>query len=387
MPPSFDQFTALGIAHRRYGDLPFGVRLADRLLHLYVIGQTGTGKSTFIGSLAYQDAQAGIGFCLVEPHGDLATALNEKLGSRALFWDVADPASPYGYNPLTPVAAAVRPLVASGLIDTLKKQWSDAWGARMEHLLRYALLALLEQPAADLRDVIRLFLDKDMRRGVVARVTDPQVRQFWTLEYPKMNFKTAIDGVAPIANKLGAFLAHPVVRRALCEPESPLRFRRLMDEGGMLIVSLAKGRLGSDTANVIGGLIVSSLMHAAFSRHDSPPESRRPFMLYVDEFHSFSTSAFASMLSETRKYGLGLTLAHQHLFQTDPAVFAAIMGNVGTLFVFRVGAPDAMVLARQLDDLPPRDLVTLPNYRAYVQLMVDGQKSKTFSASIYPPAF
>jgi type IV secretory pathway TraG/TraD family ATPase VirD4 len=382
-----DDFTALGIAHRRYGDLPFGIRLADRLMHMYVIGQTGTGKSTLIGNLVMEDAAAGLGFCLIEPHGDLAQALAARLSPSTLFWDVADPASPYGYNPLARVSAAVRPLLVSGIIDTLKKQWSDAWGARMEHLLRYALLALLEQPQADLRDVIRLFLDKDMRRQVVARVSDPQVRQFWTLEYPKMNFKTAIDGVAPIANKLGAFLAHPVVRKALCEPPRPLRFRRLMDEGGMLIVSLAKGKLGNDTANVLGGLLVSSLMHAAFSRHDMLPETRRPFMLYVDEFHSFSTSAFASMLSETRKYGLGLTLAHQHLLQTEPAVLAAIFGNVGSLFVFRVGAPDAAVLMRQLDDIPPRDLTTLRNHRAYVQLMVEGMKSRTFSASIYPPSF
>lgn len=228
-----------------------------------------------MANLALQDARAGRGFCLIEPHGDLSSALSQQLGFAHLYWDVADPNSPYGYNPLARVSAPLRPLVASGLIETLKRQWADAWGARMEHLLRYALLALLAQPRADLRDVVRLFTDKTFRANAVSQIDDPQVLQFWRHEYPNMNYKTAIDGVAPIANKLGAFLAHPVVRDAVCEPKEPLRFRKLMDEGHQLVVNLSKGRLGADTSNVLGGLIVSSIMNAAFSRQDTSEESRR----------------------------------------------------------------------------------------------------------------
>jgi type IV secretory pathway TraG/TraD family ATPase VirD4 len=190
--------------------------------------------------------------------------------------------------------------------------------------------------------------------------------------------------VAPIANKLGAFLANPVVRKAICEPETPLRFRQIMDQGQNLIVSLAKGQLGTDTANVLGGLIVSSIMNAAFSRHSQPEDQRRPFMLYVDEFHSFTTSAFAGMLSEMRKYGLGITLAHQHIVQADKEVFEAVMGNVGSLVVFRVGAMDAPTFSRQINTIEVRDLINQPNHRAFVQLMVSGQKARVFSADTWP---
>jgi len=384
MPFNENHVTNLGTSHHRYRPQAFGIRLRDRLAHLYVIGQTGTGKSTLLFNLALQDARAGLGFCLIDPHGDLAADLSQKLGHDHLFWHTADPASPYGYNPLTRVSAAHRPLVASGLIDTLKKQWADAWGARMEHLLRYAILALLETPKADISDILPLFLDKDFRQSVLVHVQDPQVRAFWIEEFPRMNYKTAVDGVAPIANKIGAFLANPVVRGTLCEPKEPLRFRQIMDQGQSLIVSLAKGQLGSDTANVLGGLIVSSIMNAAFSRHDQPEEMRRPFMLYVDEFHSFTTSAFAGMLSEMRKYGLGITLAHQHIVQTDSDVFEAVLGNVGSIMVFRVGAQDAPTFARQLDIIAVTDLINQPNHRAFVQLMVKGQPLKVFSTDTWP---
>ena len=385
MHPSPHDITKLGSAYYRYGGFPFGIRLADRLMHLYITGQTGTGKSALLHNLAHQDAQHGIGFCLIDPHGDLAADLAAQLSVKHRYWNVADPASPYGYNPLTHVSAAYRPLVTSGLIDTLKKQWSDAWGARMEHLLRYAILALLETPHTDIRDIVRLYVDKEFRRSVVGNVNDEQVHYFWTREFPNMNYKNAVDGVAPIANKLGAFLANPVVRKAVCEPDEPLRFRQIMDQGEILIVNLAKGRLGSDSANVFGGLIVSSFMNAAFSRHDLPEHERRPFMLYVDEFHSFTTSVFAGMLSETRKYGLGLTLAHQHIVQTDNEVFEAVLGNVGSLMVFRVGANDAPTFSRQLGTVEVPDLVNQPNYRAFVQLMVDGQKTRAFSATTWAP--
>lgn len=260
--------TRLGHAFTRYKDpQPFGIKQPDRLLHTYIIGQTGTGKSTLLGNIAFQDARLGNGFCLIDPHGDLAELLHHTIIKPHLYWDVADPDSPFGYNPLAPVAASYRPLVASALIDTLKKQWPDAWGARMEHLLRYAILALLEQPQADLRDVTKLFVWKTFRKQVVERLTDPQALFFWKHEYEKMNFQNAADGVAPIANKLGAFLAHPVVRQAVCTPQEPLRFRHLMDTGQILIVNLAKGRLGTDISNVLGGLLVSTIMHAAFTRH------------------------------------------------------------------------------------------------------------------------
>ncbi len=354
-------------------------------MHLYAIGQTGTGKSTLLLNMAWQDARQGNGFCLIDPHGDLAESLHEKLETDHLYWNIADPTCRLGYNPLKRVSKQYRPLVASALIETLKKQWPDAWGARMEHLLRYAVLALLEQPSADLRDLMKLFVYKGFRRQVTEALTDPQVRFFWKEEFPSLNYQTSADGISPVANKIGAFLAHPIVRTALCEPDQPISFRSIMDSGNILIVNLAKGRLGADISNILGGLITSSIMQAAFTRHGQLETARRPFFLYVDEFHNLTTKSFAGLLSEARKYGLGLILAHQHLSQTDVEVRDAILGNVGTMIVYRVGANDAPLFERMLPPFSARDFQNQPNHRAAVWLMHEGERLKPFSATMYPP--
>lgn len=200
-----------------------------------------------------------------------------------------------------------------------------------------------------------------------------------------MNYMTSIDGVAPIANKLGAFLAHPVIRTALCEPDEPLRFRRIMDEGEILIVNLAKGELGGDNANVLGGLITASVMNAALSRRDLPERERRPFFFYVDEFPNFTTESFATMLAEARKYRLGLILAHQHLSQMEQAVHDAVLGNCGTILTFRLGAQDAPLMARQLPGVPTDALVELPNYRGFCELIIGGSTSSPFSFETWGP--
>lgn len=376
----------IGLAFRRYQDpAPFGVGVRERLLHMYLIGQTGTGKTTLLQNLAWQDARHGSGFCLIDPHGDLAESLNRQIAMPHIYWDVANPNCRLGYNPIRRVGEQYRPLVTSGLIETLKKQWPDAWGARMEHLLRHAVLALLEQPTADLRDLMKLFVYKGFRRQVTESISDPQVRFFWKHEFPSLNYQTSADGVSPIANKLGAFLAQPTVRKALCEPEEPLRFRSVMDGGQILIVNLAKGRLGADVSNVMGGLITSSIMQAAFTRHGLPEPTRLPFFLYVDEFHNLTTRTFAGMLSEARKYGLGLVLAHQHLSQIDNEVRDAIIGNVGNQIVFRVGASDAPFFERQMPSFSAYDFQNQPNHRANVLLTQQGERLTPFTVSMYPP--
>jgi len=372
--------TTLGVTTGRYRPRPFGILQPDRLMHMYIIGQTGVGKTTFMYNMIRQDIAAGRGFCFIDPHGDLAKEMAAS-GKIDHYWNPADPDCPYGYNPLSFVTPEFRPLLASGLIDTLKKQWADAWGVRMEHLLRFTLLALLERPGSSLDDIVPMFLEKQFRIEVLSRVTNEKVLEFWQKEYPAMNYKTASDGFAPIANKIGAFLAHPLVRKAVCEPETPLRFRRIMDSGQSLVVNLAKGRLGADVSNVLGGLIISSIANAAYTRQNLPEGERLPFFLYVDEFHSFTTGAFADMLSELRKYGLGMVLAGQYSAQGDNDVLDAILGNVSTLICFRVGASDAPFFAKHLATprILPRDLINLPNYEMNIRLMVQGRQTKGFS--------
>jgi type IV secretory pathway TraG/TraD family ATPase VirD4 len=352
---------------------------------MYIIGQTGTGKSTLLLNMIKSDIVKGRGFCVIDPHGDLAEQVSSIAGPDQIYWNVADPTCPFGYNPLPFTALEYRPLIASGLIDTLKMQWSDAWGARMEHLLRFAILALLERPHSSIADIMPMFLNKDFRDSVVEQIQETAVKDFWTKEFPKMASKKGPEGIYPIANKLGGFLAHPLVRKAICDPEQPLRFRQIMDEGKILIVNLSKGKIGADVSNILGGLIVSNIGHAAYSRQDIPEGDRKPFFLYADEFHSFTTSAFAGILSELRKYRLGLVLAHQHTSQVDKSVLEAVLGNVGTLISFRVGAIDAPIIAKQFGEFNHYNLISLPNYEMYIKLMIDGTQSKVFSATTILP--
>lgn len=381
MPNPFtEHVTTLGLTKGRGPNVEFGIYQSDRLCHTLILGQTGTGKSTLLLNMMRQDCAAGRGFCLLDPHGDLAEAVKPDLNDAAIYWDIADPNCDVGYNPLSYVAEQYRPLVASGIIDAFKKQWSDAWGVRMEHLLRFALLALLSRRGSSLADIVPMFTDKAFRRVVMQSVTDVQVLAFWNDEYPKMNYKGAFDGVAPIANKLGAFLSNPVVRKALCTPEQPIRLRQVMDGGTPLVINLAKGRLGSDVADVLGGLILSLISQAAYTRVTLKPFERRPFVVYADEFHNFTTQSTASMLSELRKFKLGMVLAGQYTSQVERPVLDAVFGNVGTLMVFRLGAQDAPLLARQLGEIDPASIINLPNYRMFVRLMVSGAQTKAFSA-------
>lgn len=365
---------------RSLGQL-FGIYQSDRLLHTFILGQTGTGKSTLLLNMMRQDAEAGHGFCLLDPHGDLAEAIRPALPVTAVYWDVSDPTCRFGYNPLAYVSEQYRPLVASGIINALKKQWADAWGVRMEHLLRFALLALLTRRGSSLADIVPMFTDRAFRRIVMQSVTDPQVLSFWNDEYAKMNYKNAFDGVAPIANKLGAFLSNPAVRKALCEPENPIRLRQIMDDSTPLVINLAKGKLGSDVADVLGGLMLSLMSHAAYTRVAQPVYERRPFIIYADEFHNFTTETTANMLSELRKFKVGLVLAGQFTSQIEQPVLDAILGNVGTMLVFRIGAQDAPLLAQQLGDITPESLINQPNYRMHVRLMIEGTQSKAFTAT------
>lgn len=364
----------------------FGIKQADRFFHLYAIGRTGSGKSTLLETLMASDIEAGRGCALIDPHGDLAERLvarvPESRQDALVYWNVPDPLQPYGYNPLRKVRQDTIPLAASGLLDAMKKLWADAWGVRMEHMLRNTIYALLEYGDATLPDVLRMYFDRGFRLQVTKSVTNPQVRAFWEYEWPKLNPLYRRDAIAPIQNKIGAFLADPRLYRILTEAPKELSLRRIMDEGKVLIVNLAKGSLGEDSANLMGALIVSTVGVAAMSRSSMHEEDRRPFFLYIDEFQSFTTLSVANMVSELRKYKVALILAHQHLNQLEPDVRHAVLANMGTLVSFRVGPEDALVLAREFEPtFSVEDLVNLQAHDVILKLMIDGAISRPFSAT------
>jgi type IV secretory pathway TraG/TraD family ATPase VirD4 len=352
---------------------------------MYVVGKTGVGKSSLLAVLALQDLVARRGFALVDPHGELAERIHRAAvatpDAKVVYLNATDPAQPYGYNPLRRVRDDRIPLAASGVLETFRKLWPDAWGVRMEYVLRNTLYALLERDGSTLRDILRLYADAAFRKAVTAQVRNEVVRSFWTTEFAKYPDRYRLEVTAPIQNKVGALLADPTLRRILLSPETDVRFRRLMDEGGVFIANLSKGQLGEGTAAVLGSLIVSTIGLAALSRADVDSESRPPYFLYADEFQTFTTLAFANMMAELRKYQLGLVLSHQHSAQVDHDVRQAVLGNAGTFIMFRLGADDAN---RLVSELQPRfrsaDILCLPNRYFYLKLMIDGAPSPAFSA-------
>ena len=380
-----ETITCLGETNFRNEHKRFGIMRADRRHHTYIIGKTGTGKSTLIANLARQDIVHGEGLALLDPHGDLIEQVLQQVPeehkSDLVYFDATDPACALAFNPLEVTQPGTKPLVASGLISVFKKIWSESWGPRMEYILRNVFLALLDQPGSTLLDVPRLLDDADFRSYVVARVQNAEVRRFWLREYQKFPAHFRAEAISPIQNKIGEFLVNPLLRRIVGQPKSTFDLRQVMDSGKILLVNLAQGKIGEDSAALLGAMLVTKLSLAALSRADIGEDDRRDFHLYVDEFPLFTTTSFAGMLSEMRKYRLNLALAHQHMAQLDETVRDAILGNVGTIVSFRVGLSDAELLEKEFfPEFRASDLVNLPNYHVYLKLMIDGVVSKAFSA-------
>ena len=367
-----------------------GIKPLDRLAHMYVVGKTGTGKTTLIENLLMHDITAGGGCVLIDPHGDLVKRVAAHIPAhrehQTHYVNIADANTSYGYNPLHSVSEPLRPLVASGLLDVFKKMWSDAWGTRMEHVLRNTIYALLDQETSSLPDILHMLTDKTFRAQALRNIQNEQVKLFWRQEFPKYSSRYQADGIAPIQNKVGAFLADPRLYRFFTRTDGLLRLRRIMDSEHILLVNLAKGTLGADSSSLLGGLLVTSLGLAAYSRANTAETARRPFYIYVDEFQNFATLAFAELLSELRKFGIGAILVNQYLSQIDSDVRHAVLGNAGTLISFRLGSEDARALAHEFEPhFDSIDLMNLANHDIILKLMIDGNPSQPFSATTLPP--
>jgi len=362
----------------------------DRRRHLAVIGKTGMGKTTLLQRLIATDIERGEGVALLDPHGDLAEHLLSLIPRHrtndVIVFDAGDAAFPPAFNPLAYGHGAHRSLVASGVLSAFKKLYGDSWGPRLEHILRNALLAVLEMPERSLMSVHRLVSDAPYRRAVTDRTRDPLVRAFWQREFASWKPQFQAEAVAPVQNKLGQFLSHPILRAIVGQRRAHLDLRRAMDGGHILLANLSKGRIGDDGATLLGSLLVTGIQLAAMSRADVAEGDRRDFHLYVDEFQNFATESFATILSEARKYRLTLTVANQYVAQMSEATAAALFGNVGSLIAFQVGATDAEALALQLGaDVLPRDLQALPRYTAYARLLLSGMPSRPFSIETLKP--
>src|SRR6266851_3174393 len=296
-----NSITFIGRTNFRSNGKLFGIKRSDRRAHKYIIGKTGTGKSTLLETLICQDVNRGNGLALLDPHGSLVESvlagIPENRKRDLVYFNVADHERPLGFNPLERVPPLQRPLAASALIEVFKKIWAEFWGPRLEHILRNSLLALLDQPQATLADVLRLLDDRSFRRNAAERVASAQVRNFWLREFDSYPARFRAEAIAPLQNKVGAFLSNPILRKILTQEKSDFDLRCLMDEGKILLVNLAKGKIGEDTAALLGALLVNQIGITALRRADSLEENRRDFYLYMDEFQSFTTLSLANMLS------------------------------------------------------------------------------------------
>jgi hypothetical protein len=380
----------LGLRHEWGQEVPFVLEHNDRRHHLYAIGKSGTGKTTLLCNLILQDIEAGRGIGVIDPHGDLATDLLDHIPrwriEDVIYFNPTDFEYPIGVNLVGNIAEQQRHLAASGIVSAFKNIWFDSWGPRLEYILYATVAALLECNNVSLLGVQRMLHDVRYRAWVVKQVKDPIVRSFWINEFEAYDGHFLREVIAPIQNKVGQLLMSPHLRNVLGQVRSAIDARYIMDNGKIFIANLSKGTLGADKSNLIGALLVTQFQLAAMSRADMPESERRDFHLCVDEFHSFTSDSFASILSEARKYRLSLTLAHQYIEQVRPEIQSAVFGNVGSMVAFRVGQRDAEILEREFGGAYHHSqFVGLSNYEICVKLLIDGKQHDAFMGKTLPP--
>ncbi len=364
----------------------------DRLRHLYVIGKSGTGKSTLFESMISQDIANGAGVGVLDPHGETIERVMERIPDNRvndiIYFDPSDTERPIGLNLLQMEDPSQKNLMASGLVSAIKQHFDFSWGPRLEYLLNYSILTLLEVPGTTMLGITRLLEDMNYQKYILHQVKDPVVVKFWEQEFKEMkgNQKLVTEAIAPIQNKVNRFLASTTIRNILGQKDSTLDIAGAMNNGKILLMNLSKGKIGDDNANLLGALLVSRLQFSALQRAKIPYNDRRPFYLYVDEFQNFATGSFETILSESRKYKLGLYLTHQFTAQLPEDILKSVFGNVGTIMAFSLGAPDAKELANEFAPyFEADDIISLERFQVYIKLMVDGMTSHPFSAKILVP--
>jgi len=386
-----DELTVFAQTNFRNDVKKFGIKRNDRRLHSYIIGKTGTGKSTLMENMIYDDIREGRGVAVVDPHGELIEHILDLIPEDriddVIYFNPADYDFPLGFNVLENVAnPELKNVIASGVVGIFKKIFGESWGPRLEYILRNAILALLEYPNATLLGVMRILTDTAYRRQVINVVKDPVIRDFFINEYEKYEPKFRQEAINPIQNKVGQFLSSSTIRNIVGQPKSTMDIRQIMDEGKILLANLSTGRIGEDNSALLGSMLITKVQLAAMGRTDIAEADRRDFYLYVDEFQNFATDSFATILSEARKYRLNLVMINQYVSQMPETVADAVFGNVGTMIAFRVGAGDAEKLKTEFQPVfDVNDLVNQPNRHIYIKMAIDGVTMPAFSAGTLPP--
>jgi hypothetical protein len=383
--------TIFGETDYRDMKVEFGIKRKDRQRHFYLLGKTGTGKSTLFKNMFISDVLAGEGACFVDPHGDTVEELLDYIPPNrvddVIYFNPTDVTNPVGFNMLELKDKSQRDLIADGVVEVFKKQFGDSWGPRLQYILTNTVATALEAQGTTLLAILRLLQDSNYRKFILKQVDDPILYKFWIEEFAQMsqNNRLLTEAISPIQNKVGRFVSSAVIRNIIGQVKSTIDLRDIMDNQKILLVNLAQGKLGEETASLLGGMVITRLQATAMERVEIPVDERKDFFLYVDEFQNFATESFAKILSEARKYKLNLTMTNQYIDQLPLTVRQAIFGNVGTLGSFVVSPADAGILEKEFAPVVAADdLVSLDAYAMYVKLCIDGMTSVPFSAKSLP---
>lgn len=388
MPPldtASHPITYIGNTTFRNQHQSFGIKETDRYGGMHILGKTGTGKSTLLYNLACQDIESGNGLALIDPHGDLAVRIIASIpvhrANDVIYLNVPDPHA-IGFNPLHIPSGANIHLHASEVVSAMKKVWQDSWGVRLEYILRYCILTLLHTPGSTLLDIQPLLLDKEYRADKLSSIVDPAITSFWEREFDRYSPSVRHEVISSILNKSGVFLADDTLRTILGNKDS-ISLPAIINQGKVLIVNLSKGLIGEQACMLLGALLIASIQSVIMNRARLAITDRKGFFLYVDEVQHFLSASCGQLLSEGRKFAIGVIFAHQYLDQLTDEIRDALIGNIGTLIAFRLGTTDATTYAKEFYPIfSVDDFVNLPRFHFYIKLLIDGMGSRGFSASL-----
>ncbi|OGG40015.1 hypothetical protein A2116_00310 [Candidatus Jorgensenbacteria bacterium GWA1_49_17] len=361
------------------------MKRVDRRRHVYIIGKSGVGKSKMLELFVRQDVAYNHGLCLIDPHGDVIEEILDFIPKErvedVVVIDPSDRDYPASFNPLQNVDPEFKHQLTQGLIEVMERQFGANWTPRLEHVFRFTCLALLDYPHATMRGMISMLTDRNYRQKVVEYIEDDMVKRFWAIEFADWSEKFDTDAIIPLVNKLGQFLSDPMLRNIFGQKENKINLEELMQEKKIILINLSKGKLGEENSSFFGSMFITKIKQAGMARARMPEKDRHDFYLYVDEFHNLVTETFENLLSEARKYSLCLTMAHQYVGQLSERVRLAVLGNVGTIIVFRIGGSDAVILE---PDMAPvfktKDMINLGMQEFYTKMTIDGETYDPFSA-------
>ncbi|OGK14228.1 hypothetical protein A3H80_00805 [Candidatus Roizmanbacteria bacterium RIFCSPLOWO2_02_FULL_37_19] len=381
----------MGHGHYRGVRRPVHVLLEDRRRHVYIIGKTGVGKSVLLHDMAVQDIEAGHGVCVIDPHGDLVEGLLRYIpperAEDVIYFDPSDTDRPMGLNLLEANSEEEKHFMTTGIINLMYKlydpQRTGIVGPRFEHTVRNAMLTVMAEEGATFIEIVRILTDTKYVQEVLPKVKDPIVRRFWTDQIAQTSDFHKSETLDYIVSKFGRFVTNTTIRNIIGQSKSAFDFRKVMDEKKILLINLSKGKLGEENSSFLGLVLIPKILISAMSRQEIPEDERKDFFLYVDEFQNFATPDFATILSEARKYRLGLTVANQFIGQMEEEVKNAVFGNVGTLCCFRVGVTDASYIAREFQPVfSETDLINIDRYHAYMKTIVSNEPVPPFSVDM-----